>query len=113
MGQISTTTDIPAPPQKVWEAIATPATYERWMTIHTKWKDDVPRRFSPGATAAEVVTMLGMPNTITWTVEDVEAPSLLRISGTRMARVRVSFVFDVASDGDGGSNPSAAAEFHG
>jgi carbon monoxide dehydrogenase subunit G len=113
MGQISTTTEIPAPPEKVWEAIATPATYEKWMTVHTKWKDEVPGRFSPGATAAEVVTMLGMPNTITWTVEEFEEPSLLRISGTGMAGVRVAFVFEVAPDGNGGSNASAAAEFEG
>jgi uncharacterized protein YndB with AHSA1/START domain len=113
MGQISTTTDIPAPPEKVWEAISTPATYEEWLTIHTKWKDSVPARFAAGANAAEVVTMLGMPNTITWTVEEFQEPSLLRISGTGMADVKVAFVFEVAPDGNGGSKASASAEFEG
>ena len=113
MGQISTTTDIPAPPEKVWEAISMPATYEKWLTIHTKWKDGVPARFAAGANAAEVVTMLGMPNTITWTVEEFQEPSLLRISGTGMADVKVAFVFEVAPDGNGGSKASASAEFEG
>lgn len=113
MGHISTTADVPAAPEKVWEAIATPATYADWMTIHTRWKDDVPPRFWQGASAAEVVTMLGMPNTITWTVEEYEEPARLRISGTGMAGVQVSFVFEVASDGNGGSRASASAEFEG
>jgi uncharacterized protein YndB with AHSA1/START domain len=113
MGQISTTTEIDAPPERVWDAISNPATYERWLTIHTKWKDDVPARFSAGASASEVVTMLGMPNTITWTVDEFEEPSRLRISGTGMAGVKVAFTFEVASDGNGGARASASAEFEG
>ncbi len=113
MGQISTTVDIPAAPEKVWEAITTPATYDQWLTIHTKWKDDVPERFSLGTRAAEVVTMLGMPNTITWTVDEFEEPSKLTISGTGMAGVKTTFQFEVQSDGNGGSKAAINAEFVG
>ena len=113
MGQISTTVDIAASPDKVWEAISTPSTYENWLTIHTKWKDEVPATFSEGAKASEVVTMLGMPNTITWTVDESEHGSSMRISGTGMAGVKVSFAFSVAENGDGGSKASVAAEFEG
>ena len=113
MGQIQASFDIPAPPEKVWDAISTPATYERWMTIHTRWNEGVPERFSAGASAAEVVTMLGMPNTIIWTVDEYEEPSRLAISGTGMAGVRTTFTFTVESDGNGGSRASVAAEFEG
>jgi hypothetical protein len=57
MGQITTTAAIAATPEAVWDVISAPHTYEQWMTIHTKWKGDVPERFSEGATAAEVVTI--------------------------------------------------------
>ena len=113
MGQIQTTVDIPAAPEQVWQAISTPSMYERWLTIHTKWKDEVPERFSPGASAAQVVTMLGMPNTITWTVDEYEEASRMSISGTGMAGVQVAFTFSVEPDGNGGSKASAAAEFEG
>ncbi|HEX4108221.1 MAG TPA: SRPBCC family protein [Solirubrobacteraceae bacterium] len=113
MGQISTTTDIPASPEKVWEAISRPGTYERWLTIHTKWKGEVPETFSQGASAVEVVTMLGMPNTITWTVQEYDAPSRLMITGTGMAGVKTTFAFAVQSDGNGGSRASVQAEFEG
>jgi uncharacterized protein YndB with AHSA1/START domain len=113
MGQIQATCDITAPPQKVWDAISDPATYEQWLTIHTKWKDGVPEKFSQGASAAQVVTMLGMPNTITWTVDEYDEPSRMSISGTGMAGVRTTFTFTVQSDGNGGSKASVAAEFEG
>jgi carbon monoxide dehydrogenase subunit G len=113
MGKISTTVGIPADPQKVWDAIVTPSTYEQWLTIHTKWKDEVPESFSEGTTLAEVVTMLGMPNTITWTVRELDAPSRLTISGTGMAGVTTTFSMAVSSDGNGGATASIDAEFEG
>jgi carbon monoxide dehydrogenase subunit G len=54
-----------------------------------------------------------MANTITWTVDECEAPTLLRISGTGMAGVRTSFTLAVGTDGDGGSSISIDAEFEG
>jgi carbon monoxide dehydrogenase subunit G len=113
MGQISTTLDISAAPEKVWEVITRPDSYEQWLSIHTKWKDDVPERFSQGTRAAEVVTMLGMANTIIWTVDEFEEPSRLTISGTGMAGVKTTFQFEVASDGNGGSRAAIQAEFVG
>ncbi|MGE4424898.1 MAG: SRPBCC family protein [Solirubrobacteraceae bacterium] len=113
MGKINATVTIAAPPEKVWEQLSTPAHYEQWLTIHTKWKGHVPETFAPGATASEVVTMLGMPNTITWTVQELEAPSKLTISGEGMAGVRTTFGLSVASDGNGGSTADIDAEFEG
>jgi uncharacterized protein YndB with AHSA1/START domain len=111
--QINTTTEIPASPEAVWETISDPRSYEQWMTVHSKWKSEVPERFSQGATATEVVSMMGMPNTIVWTVEEFEDGSRLKISGTGMAGVKVSFDFSVAPDGDGGCKASAGSEFEG
>lgn len=113
MGEIATTIEIPAPPEQVWDVISAPGTYERWLTIHTKWKGEVPERYSQGTTLAEVVTMLGMANTITWTVDEFEEPSRVSISGTGMAGVQVRFDFSVESDGNGGARASVAAQFEG
>ena len=113
MGEIAATAQIPAPPERVWDVITTLSTYDQWLTIHTRWKDDVPERYSQGASAAEVVTMLGMPNTITWTVEEFEEPSRFAISGTGMAGVKVRFDFAVESDGNGGAQASVGAQFEG
>jgi carbon monoxide dehydrogenase subunit G len=113
MGKVNATIAIPATPQTVWDAICDPGTYERWLTIHTKWKGEVPDRFTPGATADEVVTMLGMANTISWAVQEFEEPSKLTISGTGMAGVKTTFTLGVSSDGNGGSTATIDAEFEG
>jgi uncharacterized protein YndB with AHSA1/START domain len=112
MGKINATATLPAARDDVWAIISNPSTYENWLTIHTKWKE-VPDVFSEGAKASEVVTMLGMPNTIEWTVEEFDAPSVLRISGTGMAGVRTTFSMSVAANDDGGSTAQIDAEFEG
>ncbi|HTU14476.1 MAG TPA: SRPBCC family protein [Solirubrobacterales bacterium] len=113
MGKVNASIEVAAPQDQVWEAISDPAKYEKWLTIHTKWKDGTPEGFTEGAQVAEVVTMLGMANTITWTVEEFDAPSRMRISGTGMAGVRSTFTLAVGSDGDGGSKVDMDAEFEG
>ncbi|MBN8866064.1 MAG: SRPBCC family protein [Solirubrobacterales bacterium] len=113
MGKVSAEVQIAAPQEKVWAAISDPAGYENWLTIHTKWKDEVPAAFSQGAQVAEVVTMLGMANTITWTVDEFDVPSRMRISGTGMAGVKTAFTLSVEGDGNGGSRVEMDAEFEG
>jgi carbon monoxide dehydrogenase subunit G len=113
MGKVNATVAIPATPEKVWDVICDPSTYEQWLTIHTKWKGEVPERFSAGAKADEVVTMLGMANTISWMVQEFEEPTKLTISGTGMAGVKTTFTLGVSSDGNGGSRATIDAEFEG
>ncbi|MEA5364310.1 SRPBCC family protein [Amycolatopsis sp., V23-08] len=112
MGQISASVELPATPDKVWAEFSNPNNFEKWLTIHTKWKGDVPAEFAQGAQVSEVVTMLGMANTITWTVDSFEAPHRLVISGTGMAGVKIKFSLSVAAAGSG-SAASIEAEFTG
>lgn len=60
MGRISASVELPAAPDKVWAEFSNPNNFEKWLTIHTKWKGDVPAEFSQGSQVSEVVTMLGM-----------------------------------------------------
>jgi carbon monoxide dehydrogenase subunit G len=113
MGKVNATVIIPAAPEQVWDVICDPNRYEKWLTIHSKWKSEVPEAFSVGATIDEVVTMLGMANTISWTVEEYDAPQRMKISGTGMAGVKTTFTLGVAGDGNGGSTATIDAEFEG
>jgi hypothetical protein len=112
MGRITASVDLPAAPDKVWAEFSNPNNFEKWLTIHTKWKGDVPTEFARGAKVSEVVTMLGMPNTIEWTVDEFDAPTKLAISGTGMAGVKVGFALSVQAS-DSGSIATIDAEFTG
>ncbi|WP_199431170.1 type II toxin-antitoxin system Rv0910 family toxin [Qaidamihabitans albus] len=112
MGQVAARIEVPAAPEKVWGELVNPAGWPNWFTIHTKWKGEVPEHLAQGSQVAEVVTMLGMPNTITWNVEELDAPAKLVISGTGMAGVKSTFVMSVAPT-ESGSVASIDATFTG
>lgn len=113
MGHISTSIDLPVTPDRVFELAANPAGFEKWLTIHTRWKGEVPETFTQGATITEVVTMMGMPNTITWTVDEYDVPNRVAISGTGMAGVKLAITIDVRPNGADGATFDLGAEFEG
>jgi uncharacterized protein YndB with AHSA1/START domain len=46
MGAVNATVTVPASQERLWDVLVTPATYESWLTIHTKWKGEIPERFT-------------------------------------------------------------------
>lgn len=90
MGQLTASRDFTASVDEVWSLAADPNNFEKWLSLHQKWKSDVPSEITVGTQMTEVVSMMGMPNTITWTVDEYDAPSTLAISGTGMAGVKIS-----------------------
>jgi carbon monoxide dehydrogenase subunit G len=112
MGQITAFLELTASPDEVWELASNPNNFEKWLTLHVKWKGDVPAEFTQGAQVTEVISMMGMPNTITWTVDEYDAPSKVSISGTGMAGVKVAIDLAVAPT-DGGSRFDLSTSFEG
>lgn len=112
MAQVTATVEFPAPPEKVWATMSDPRRYEEWLTIHQGWRSELPEELSVGTRLTEIVTVMGMANKIEWTVEQYEPPSTVKISGTGMAGVQVSFTLSVEPSG-AGSKASIDAEFTG
>lgn len=110
MAQVTVTKELAADQDKVWATIANPSRFEEWLTLHTKWKDQPPTELAQGTQMTEVVTIMGMPNTITWTTDSYQAPNSLTISGAGMAGAKVSFTLSVEAQG-AGSVASVEAEF--
>ncbi|WP_448222537.1 type II toxin-antitoxin system Rv0910 family toxin [Gordonia iterans] len=101
MGHIEATEKLTASPDAVWKVISDPATWGEWFTIHERWTEEPPATLAAGSKLTAKIMMLGMANKIEWTVDDVEAPTTLVLSGTGMAAVKVQFVFELKPDGDG------------
>ena len=100
MAQSNSSLEIPASQDKVWALLSDPSRFEEWLTVHTKWKDEPPTSLSQGAQMTEVVSIMGMPNTITWTTDEYDAPKSLKISGNGMAGAKVSFTLSVEEAGE-------------
>ncbi|MCX6399353.1 MAG: SRPBCC family protein [Propionibacteriales bacterium] len=109
MGQISAIREYDATQDAVWDIVSDAHSFEKWMTLHQTWKGEVPENLSQGAQLTEVISMMGMPNTITWTVDVFDAPSRLVISGTGMAGVKTEIGFTVSANGAGSTVEMSAA----
>jgi len=112
MGQLTSTREFTATAEDVWNLASDPNNFEKWLTLHQKWKSDVPAQLDKGAQITEVISMMGMPNTITWTVDEYDAPTTLAISGTGMAGVKVAIEL-TATPIDTGSRFDLSASFEG
>ena len=112
MGKIEKTVEFDATPEKLWAVVSDPSRLGEWLGMHKAWKGEVPTEFTKGSQVTAVVSLLNMPNTITWTVDEFEAPKRVRLSGTGLAGVKVAISLDVAPHG-AGSQLGIAAEFEG
>jgi len=97
--------------EKLWAVISDPKRFEEWLTVHTKWKEEPPTELTKGATMAEVLTIMGMANTITFTVEEYDAPNSTRFSGTGMAGAKITFTLSVVAQGPDAAVATVDAEF--
>lgn len=112
MGQLTATRQFTASAEEVWALAADPNNFEKWLSLHQKWKGDVPSELTVGTQMTEVISMMGMPNTITWTVDEYDAPRKLAISGTGMAGVKVAISL-AATPTDTGSQFDLSCSFEG
>jgi carbon monoxide dehydrogenase subunit G len=112
VGKIEKTVHFDATPAKVWDVVSDPSRFGEWLGMHKAWKGEVPAEFSKGAQVTAVVSLLNMPNAITWTVDEYQPPRLVRLSGTGLAGVQVAIALDVEPKDDG-TDMSITADFEG
>jgi hypothetical protein len=106
--------ELPALPERVWSVATLPARFEEWLSLHVRWPDEIPTALVEGAKFRQVVSLLGLPVPMTWTVSESTEPTALELSGEAIAGVRVMIRFDIASSVTGaGSALGVTAELSG
>jgi hypothetical protein len=93
--------ELPAHPERVWSVATLPARFEEWLSLHVRWPDVIPTEMAEGSKFRQVVSLLGLPVPMTWTVAESTAPAALELSGEAIAGVRVLIRFDIADAGSG------------
>ena len=112
MGHIEATRELSACPEALWGTVSDLANWDKWFTVHEKWLQDPPATLTEGTTLTAKIVMLGMANKIEWTIDSVDAPRSLVLSGTGMAGVKAQFTFTI-DPAESGSNLTVFGDFEG
>lgn len=112
MVTIARAAELPAPPERVWE-VATPLEgWSEWLSLHVRWPESPPASPAAGDQFRQVVSLLGLPIPVTWTVTEVEEPSAFAMAGEAIAGVRVAVTFAMAP-APGGTTLTMTADLSG
>ncbi len=112
MGHIEATRELSATPEALWDTVSDLANWDKWFTVHEKWLAEPPAALTEGVTLTAKIVMLGMANKIQWTIESVDAPRGLVLSGTGMAGVKAQFTFTI-EPAESGSKFTVSGDFEG
>jgi len=112
VGHIEATRELSASPEALWGTVSDLANWDKWFTVHEKWLAEPPATLSEGDKLTAKIVMLGMANKIEWTIDSVDAPRSLVLSGTGMAGVKAQFTFTIGPT-EGGSNFTVFGDFEG
>lgn len=100
MASIETSKTIDAPQAQVWDVVADPRKFEQWNTLHTRWEGEAPTELALGSVVTEVVSIMKIPNIVTFTAVAFEPPHHVTLSGKGTGGMKVSLTFSVEPDGD-------------
>jgi carbon monoxide dehydrogenase subunit G len=113
MGHIEATRELSASQEALWQKVSDLKNWDTWFSIHERWMEEPPATLTEGIKLTAKIVMLGMANKIEWTIESLQAPHTLVLSGTGMAGVKALFQFCIEPSGDGGSRFSVSGDFSG
>lgn len=82
MPDLTTTFEVPADPDAVFNALTDLPGYSRWLVIHQYWVDDtLPDPVEAGSTFTQRVKVSGIPGQVNWNVDVAKAPTRFGLSG--------------------------------
>ena len=100
MAESTATKDVTATVDQVWTVVTDLSRWSEWNTMLTHWKGKVPDTLAPGTRVTAVLAVLGMENTYTFTVDDLDPPTLLSLSGEGLAGAHGTYTIALASVGN-------------
>jgi len=112
VGHIEAARELSASPEALWGTVSDLANWDKWFTVHEKWLEEPPATLSEGSKLTAKIVMLGMANKIEWTIESVDSPRSLVLSGTGMAGVKAQFTFTI-DPAESGSKFTVFGDFEG
>jgi uncharacterized protein YndB with AHSA1/START domain len=111
MPVVSRTTEIAAPPEKVWGVVSDLSRYPEWNVPHMGFPNGPPE-LAVGVAFKEKVRILNVAGEVDWILEDVQPERELRMSGKGPMGVAINQVYALEA-ANGGTTVTATTELVG
>jgi carbon monoxide dehydrogenase subunit G len=111
MSRVTTSIEIDAPPEKVWEVLMDPERLGDWVTIHREVDRVSDRPLKRGSTLRQELCLRHVHFHVRWTVAEAKAGELAVWDGKGPARSKAHSVYRLAPNGNGGTRFEYENEF--
>jgi len=102
MPEVTSTLDIPASQQAVWDVATDLSRYGEWNISHTGFPDGTPQT-EAGAKFREQITIMGMPGEASWEITEATAPERTVWTGAGPMGIVLGTKLELAPSDDGTS----------
>jgi uncharacterized protein YndB with AHSA1/START domain len=101
MQTVSTSREILAPLESVWEIVKDPSRYGDWNVTHTGFPDGTPDGYAEGMTVRERLVIMGMPAEARWTITSYQDPGGVSMVGNGPMGITMEQVLSLEQNGGG------------
>ncbi len=81
MAKLELSRDLSLSPEEAWAHASNLSELGDWLEMHEGWRSELPSELEVGTTIVGVAGAKGMRNRVTWTVQELDPPRLLGITG--------------------------------
>ena len=81
MAKLEVSRQLSLSPDDAWQHASNLNELGDWLVMHEGWRSEVPDELSEGTTIVGVAGAKGFRNRVTWTVQRVDPPELLEVTG--------------------------------
>lgn len=92
---------LPAPADRVFDALCDFERYEEWLTVHKGWPAGPPSDVEAGTQFKEQVQVMRTPVEVNWTVTELDVPATMIFEGKGPMGSKMKTVYRVSGNGDG------------
>jgi uncharacterized protein YndB with AHSA1/START domain len=96
MAKLELSHELSLTPEQAWAHVSNLAELGDWLQMHQGWRGEVPEELTPGATLIGVAGAKGMRNRVTWTIQKIEPPALIEITGEGVGGTKYGLRMTVA-----------------
>ncbi|MFC7672003.1 SRPBCC family protein [Mycolicibacterium sp. GCM10028919] len=88
-------------PEEAWTHASDLSGMGDWLSMHQGWRSDLPQELEVGTKVVGVAGAKGFRNRVTWTIQKVDPPRLLEITGDGVGGTKYKLALQVSPAKEG------------